>query len=559
VKRVSSFTAALSAALFSASAAFAAGDAITGAVEKQPVNVTAIIMFLAFVAGTLGLTYWAARQTRSTSDFYTAGGGITGFQNGLAIAGDYMSAAAFLGLSGMVFGKGVDGIFYTVGWTVGWPLILFMIAERLRNLGRFTFSDITSYRLDQTSIRSLSAFGALTVVIFYLIAQMVGAGKLIQLLFGLEYSYAVVLVGVLMVLYVTFGGMLATTWVQITKAVLLLGGCTILVILSLWHFNFDPSALLSSAIANNPSHEKILLPSSSIADPLSAISLGLALLCSPAGLPHILMRFFTVPNGAESRKSAVYASGFVGYFFLVTAVLGLGSISIISSNPAFFVDGQIGGKLIGGGNMVALHLSKAVGGDAMLGFMAAISFATILAVVSGLALAGAAAISHDLFASVICKGKANERTELGVSRIATLLIGVVAIVLGMMFQGQNLAFLVSLAFAIAASANFPVLILSMYWKGLTTRGAVAGAVTGLVSSLACVILSPAVWKTVLGHEQAIFPYDHPALFSMSAAFAMTWLVSVLDKSPRGQKEIKAFPAQLRRAQTGLGAEAAARH
>ncbi len=556
MKKLTTFLAAFAAASLTATAALAAGDAITGAVDKQPVNVTAIIMFLAFVAGTLGLTYWAARQTRSTSDFYTAGGGITGFQNGLAIAGDYMSAAAFLGLSGMVFGKGVDGIFYTVGWTVGWPLILFMIAERLRNLGRFTFSDITSYRLDQTSIRSLSAFGALTVVIFYLIAQMVGAGKLIQLLFGLEYAYAVVLVGVLMVLYVTFGGMLATTWVQITKAVLLLGGCTVLVLLSLAYFNFDPSALMSAAVANHAAHEKILLPSSSISDPLSAISLGLALMCGPAGLPHILMRFFTVPDATAARKSVFYATGFIAYFFILAVMIGFAAITIVGMNPAFL---DTAGKILGGGNMAAIHLSKAVGGDVFLGFISAVAFATILAVVSGLALAGASAVSHDLYAVVIKKGKATGAQEMRVSRIATLFLGVMAIVLGLVFENQNIAFMVGLAFGLAASVNFPVLFMSIFWKNMTSRGALIGGFLGLVSAVAFVVLGPAVWVAVLGFEKPIFPYEQYALFSMVIAFTSIWFFSVTDKSERAKLDKAGFKEQFIRSETGLGAAAASAH
>jgi len=556
VKRFLLSLAAFSTAVLTASAAFAAGDAISGAVEKQPVNVTAIIMFLVFVAGTLGLTYWAARQTRSTSDFYTAGGGITGFQNGLAIAGDYMSAAAFLGLSGMVFGKGVDGIFYTVGWTVGWPLILFMIAERLRNLGRFTFSDITSYRLDQTSIRSLSAFGALTVVIFYLIAQMVGAGKLIQLLFGLEYAYAVVLVGVLMVLYVTFGGMLATTWVQITKAVLLLGGCTVLVLLSLWHFNFDPSALLSSAVTNHAKHEAILLPSSSISDPLSAISLGLALMCGPAGLPHILMRFFTVPDATAARKSVFYATGFIAYFFILAVMIGFAAITIVGTNPEYL---DAAGKILGGGNMAAIHLSKAVGGNVFLGFISAVAFATILAVVSGLALAGASAVSHDLYAIVIKKGKATGAQEMRVSRIATLFLGVMAIILGLVFENQNIAFMVGLAFGLAASVNFPVLFMSIFWKNMTSRGALIGGFLGLISAVGFVVFGPAVWVNVLHFEKPIFPYEQYALFSMTIAFVGIWFFSITDKSERAAQDKAGFRDQFIRSETGLGAAAASNH
>ncbi len=556
IRRLALILSAGLAGLVVATSALAAGDAIAGAVQKQPVNVIAIAMFILFVLGTLGITYWAARQTRSASDFYTAGGGITGFQNGLAIAGDYMSAAAFLGVSGMVFGKGVDGVFYTVGWTVGWPLILFMIAERLRNLGRYTFADVASYRFEQTKIRSLSAMGSLTVVIFYLIAQMVGAGKLIQLLFGLDYAYAVVLVGVLMVMYVTFGGMLATTWVQIIKAVLLLSGCTILVLLSLAHFGFDPSALMTAAIDNHAAKDAILRPSTSISDPLTAISLGLALMCGPAGLPHILMRFFTVPDAKAARKSVFYATGFIGYFFIFAVMIGFSAITIVGANPAYL---DAAGKILGGGNMAAIHLSKAVGGDVFLGFISAVAFATILAVVSGLALAGASAVSHDLYARIVKKGKATGREEMLVSRLATLVLGVLAIGLGLVFENQNIAFMVGLAFGLAASVNFPVLFMSIFWRNMTTRGAFVGGFLGLISAVACVVLGPAVWVAVLGFEKPIFPYEQYALFSMTIAFASIWFFSVTDKSPRAALDKAGFRDQFIRSETGLGAAAAASH
>ena len=539
-----------------AGSGLAAGGAIDGDVTKRSVNVIAIAMFLFFVAATLGLTAWAARRTKSASDFYTAGGGITGFQNGLAIAGDYMSAAAFLGVSGMVFGKGVDGVFYTVGWTVGWPLILFMIAERLRNLGRFTFADVASFRLEQTRIRTLSAFGALTVVIFYLIAQMVGAGKLIQLLFGLEYAYAVILVGVLMMLYVTFGGMLATTWVQITKAVLLLSGCTLLVLLGLKHFGFSPEAMMQAAIDNHAAHEAILSPSSSISDPITATALALALMCGPAGLPHILMRFFTVPDAKEARKSVFYATGFIGYFFMLAVTIGFLAITLVGTNPAYLDEA---GKLLGGGNMAAIHLSGEVGGDVFLGFISAVAFATILAVVSGLALSGASAVSHDLYARVIKKGRASDKTEMMVSRMATLVLGVLAIALGLVFENQNIAFMVSLAFGLAASVNFPVLFLSIFWKNMTTRGAFIGGLMGLFSAVGCVVLGPTVWVNVLGFETAIFPWEQYALFSMTAAFGGIWFFSVTDRSERAKLDKAGFPAQFVRSETGLGAAGAVAH
>ncbi len=530
--------------------------AIDGAVERQPVNVTAIVMFLLFVAGTLGITYWASKRTRSASDFYTAGGGISGFQNGLAIAGDYMSAAAFLGLSGMVFAKGFDGVVYTIGFLVGWPLMLFLIAERLRNLGRFTFADVASYRLGQTPIRSLAAVGSLTVVCFYLIAQMVGAGKLIQLLFGLEYTYAVVMVGVLMILYVTFGGMLATTWVQIIKAVMLLGGCTVLVGLALAQFGFNPERLIQQAVSVHAAHAAILRPSAAMADPLAAVSLSLALMCGPAGLPHILMRFFTVPDAKEARKSVVYATGFIGYFFILTVTIGFLAIVIVGTDPAYL---DAAGKILGGGNMAAIHLSKAIGGNIFLGFISAVAFATILAVVAGLTLAGASAVSHDLYARVIKKGNATEASEMRVSRLATLGLGVIAITLGLLFENQNIAFMVGLAFGLAASVNFPVLILSIFWKGLTTRGAFIGGFAGLVSCVAFVVLGPTVWVSVFKFPAPIFPYEHPALFSMVIAFATTWIFSVTDRSPQAAAEAEAYRYQYIRSETGLGAASAVSH
>ncbi len=527
--------------------------------ERQPVNMTAIGMFFVFVMATLAITWWAARQTKSTADFYTAGGGISGFQNGLAIAGDYMSAATLLGLSSLVFAKGYDGFVYTVAFFMGWPVITFLMAERLRNLGKFTFADIVSYRLDQNRIRTFAAFGSLTVVCCYLVVQMVGAGQLIKLLFGLDYRTAVMVVGVLMLVYVIFGGMIATTWVQIIKAVLLLAGGTTLAGLALAEFGFSLENLAQRAVDAHAIGSAIMGPGAMLADPINAASLSLGLVFGIAGLPHILMRFFTVPNAKEARKSVFYATGFIGFFFLVVMVLGFAAIVIVGQDPQFFVDGQLGGALIGGGNMVAMHLAKAVGGNLFLGFLSAVAFATILAVVAGLALAGASAISHDLYATVLKKGRASERDEMRVTRIATVGLGLVAIGLGILFEQQNVAFLVGLTFGIAASTNFPVLIMAMYWKGLTTRGALLGGCAGLISALVLVILSPAVWVAVLGHAEAIYPYDHPALFSMPLAFLAIVVVSRMDRSARAERERAAFDDQFVRAQTGLGAAAASSH
>jgi cation/acetate symporter len=526
-------------------------------VERQPLNITAIVMFLVFVAATLAITWWAASRTRSMSDFYTAGGSITGFQNGLALAGDYMSAAALLGVTSMIFFHGYDGMIYAISFFVAWPLLLFLFAERIRNLGRITIADIASFRLDQNRIRTLTACGSLTVVCFYLVVQMVGAGQLIELLFGLPYHYAVIVVGVLMAVYVTFGGMVATTWVQIIKAGLLLFGGTLLAVLALSRFNFSLDALFTQAIAVRGA--RVLLPGELVADPVAMISLSIGLVFGTAGLPHILMRFFTVPDAKAARKSVFVATGFIGFFFLVVAVLGMAAIVIVGQNPAFYEAGQIGGKLLGGGNMPVMHLARALGGNLMLGFLSAVAFATILAVVSGLTMAGTSAISHDLYVMVLKKNRADPTAERRVSRIASVCIGVVAVVLGILFKDQNIAFLVALTFGVAASVNFPILALSMYWKGLTTRGALAGGVTGLLSSVVLVILSPAVWVKVLGHAHAIYPYEYPAIVSMSIAFVFAWLGSVTDRSAKAARERSRFDDQYVRAQTGWGASGTAGH
>ena len=539
-------------------------DAITGEVKKQPLNVAAIVMFLIFVGFTLGITVWASKQNKSTKDYYTAGGGISGFQNGLAIAGDYMSAASFLGISAMVFTSGYDGLIYSTGFLVGWPIVLFLVAERLRNLGKFTFSDVAAYRLGQTPVRLFAASGSILVVIFYLIAQMVGAGKLIQLLFGMDYIYAVILVGVLMVCYVLFGGMLATTWVQIIKAVMLLSGASFMSFMILKHSGFSMETMFQQASAIHEKGTAILGPGGLVTNPIDAISLGLALMFGTAGLPHILMRFFTVPDAKEARKSVFVATGFIGYFYLLTFVIGFGAIIFVTKdNPHFFSqmvkEGKTVYEMVGGTNMAAIHLSEALGGNLFLGFISAVAFATILAVVAGLALSGASAVSHDIYASVIRKGKATQEEEMKVSKLTTLTLGVLAILFGVMFEKQNVAFMVGLAFSIAASANFPVLMLSMFWKGLTTKGAVIGGFTGLTLAVVLIVLGPTVWVSVLGHAEAVFPYKNPAIFSIPAAFLVSWIVSLLDKSEQAKKDQDGFEAQYVRSMTGIGAADASDH
>ncbi|OZB54907.1 MAG: cation acetate symporter, partial [Halothiobacillus sp. 14-56-357] len=523
---------------------------------QKSINVPAVTMFVIFVVLTLFITWWAAQRTRTTKDFYAAGGNITGFQNGLALAGDYMSAASFLGIAGLVYANGFDGLIYSIGFLVGWPIMLFLLAEKLRNLGKYTFADVASYRLSQIPIRSVAAVSSLIVVAMYLIAQMVGAGKLIEILFGLPYNYAVVIVGVLMILYVTLGGMLATTWVQIIKAVLLLSGATFMALAVLYAFGFDFNAMFAKAIEISPKHDAIMAPGSLIHDPISAISLGLALMFGVAGLPHILMRFFTVTNAKEARKSVFVATGFIGYFYVLTFIIGFGAIIMVSTNPAYLDAAQ---KLIGGNNMAAIHLSHAIGGNIFLGFISAVAFATILAVVSGLTLAGASAVSHDLYASAFRHGRVDEKTEMRVSRYATITLGILAIFLGIAFEKQNIAFMVGLAFAIAASANFPILFLAIYWKNLTTRGAVMGGLGGLLTAVILVILSKSVWVDVLGYSKAIMPYAYPALFSMPVAFVFAWFFSITDNSARAAEERARFHAQYVRSETGIGAEGAAKH
>lgn len=535
---------------------FSYADAISGPVERQPVNYQAIMMFVAFVGLTLYITYWASKRTRSRADYYTAGGKITGFQNGLAIAGDFMSAASFLGISALVYTSGYDGLIYSIGFLIGWPIILFLIAERLRNLGRYTFADVVSYRLKARPIRVLSASGSLVVVALYLIAQMVGAGKLIELLFGLDYIIAVVLVGILMVFYVLFGGMLATTWVQIIKAVLLLAGASFMALMVMKAVDFNFNTLFKDAVAVHKNGLAIMSPGGLVSDPVSALSLGLALMFGTAGLPHIIMRFFTVSDAKEARKSVFYATGFIGYFYILTFIIGFGAILLVSPNPVFK---DAAGALIGGTNMAAVHLADAVGGNLFLGFISAVAFATILAVVAGLTLAGASAVSHDLYACAIKDGKANERDELKVSKITVIILGIVAIGLGILFEKQNIAFMVGLAFSIAASCNFPIILLSMYWKRLTTRGALAGGWLGLLTAVILMILGPTIWVGILGHEKAIYPYEYPALFSMTVAFFASWLVSVTDNSVQAQGERSRFDAQFIRSQIGLGIEQGKSH
>ena len=566
---------ALASALMVPGMVLAAG-ALEGEIKQQPTNWTAIGMFGVFVVATLFITKWAAGRTKSASDFYTAGGGISGFQNGLAIAGDYMSAASFLGISAAVMTSGYDGLIYSIGFLVGWPILTFLMAERLRNLGKFTFADVAAFRFAQTPVRTFAASSTLVVVAFYLIAQMVGAGQLIKLLFGLEYWMAVVVVGALMMVYVLFGGMTATTWVQIIKACLLLGGASFMAFMVMNHFGFSFERMFAESVrvkgelafqsGKTPEEaatagRAIMGPGTFVKDPISAISFGMALMFGTAGLPHILMRFFTVPSAKEARKSVMWATVWIGYFYMLTFIIGFGAIVFVLTNPEFLEmkDGVAG--LVGGNNMAAIHLAHAVGGNIFLGFISAVAFATILAVVAGLTLSGASAVSHDLYSTVFKAGKADSASELRVSRITTIALGIIAVILGIAFEKQNIAFMVSLAFAIAASANFPVLFLSLLWSKMTTRGAVIGGFIGLISSVVLTILSSSVWEATLGNPKgsAPFPYTSPALFSMTLAFLGIWFFSITDKTRRGQIDRDGYLAQQVRSETGIGASEASSH
>ena len=480
-------------------------------------NTTAIIFFFVFITATLGITAWAARKTKTTSEFFAAGSKVTGFQNGLALAGDFMSAASFLGIAGLVSLSGFDGLIYSVGWLVGWPVVTFLIAEPLRNLGKYTFADVVAYRLSQKPVRIASAISGLTVVSFYLIAQMVGAGSLVQLLFKLPYESAVLAVGVVMLAYVLFGGMIATTWVQIVKAVLLLGGATALALIVLSRFGMNPLRLFDAAATMyGPG---VLAPGKLVSSPLEAVSLGLALMFGTAGLPHILMRFYTVPDARAARTSVFYATGFIGLFYLITFILGFGAAVIVGRDTVKGIDK--------GGNMAAPLLAEAVGGTAFLGFISAVAFATILAVVAGLTLSGAASLSHDLWVHVVRKGKADEKEQLKIARLATVVLALVAIGLGIVFKGQNVAFMVGLAFAIAASANFPALLMSIVWGRFSTAGAVASMLVGTISAIVLIALSPTIQVDLLHHPTAIFPLKNPGLVTMTLSFAAGIVASLL--------------------------------
>jgi cation/acetate symporter len=504
-------------------------------------TVSAVLFFLLIVALTLAVTWWAARRTRSTREFYAAGRSVNAFENGLALAGDYMSAASFLGIAGLVALRGYDGMIYATGWLVGWPALMFLIAEPVRNLGKFTFADVVAFRLRQVPVRLASAFGGILTVLFYTIAQMVGAGNLIRLMFGIPYEWAVTGVGIVMLAYVLFGGMIATTWVQIIKAVLLLFGVSLLTVMVLSQFGFSPVRLYAAVVERYGA--AALEPGGLISDPLDAISLGLALMLGLLGLPHILMRFYTVPDARAARASVLYATGFIGYFYLIIPIVGFGASALVGR--------ELIAKVDAGGNMAAPLVAELLGGTAFLGFIAAVAFATILAVVAGLTLAGASALSHDIFVHVVRRGHAPDHEQVRVARVATVVFGVLAVLLGVVFKGQNVAFMVGLAFAIACSANFPPLLLSIVWRRFTTAGAVSSIITGAVLSVLLIVLSPTVWVDLFKNSEAVFPLRNPAIVSMPAAFLVGVVASFLTREPSAEA---GFDDEKLRTYLGVGAE-----
>lgn len=505
-------------------------------------NTTAITLFVAIVLITLGITYWAAKRTRTTSEFYTAGGGLTGFQNGLAIAGDYMSAASFLGIAGMIALSGFDGFFYSVGFLVAYLVVLYLVAEPLRNLGKYTMADMIASRFNNKSIRGVAALNAVSISIFYMIAQLVGAGALIGLLFGLDYTTSVLIVGTLMTIYVVFGGMTATSWVQIVKAVLLMTGTFVLSVMVLAKFDFNILKMFSELKDATPLKEAFLHPGNKFKNGLDTLSLNLALILGTAGLPHILIRFYTVKDAPTARKSVVYATWIIGIFYVMTLFLGFGAAylvgteQIVADNPA--------------GNLAAPALAKVLGGNFLYAFIAAVAFATILAVVAGLVLSAASAFAHDFYGHVIRKGNISERGQMLAAKWAAVGVAVVSILLALFAQKMNVAFLVALAFAVAASANLPVILFTVFWRRFNTTGAVAGMLVGLFSALILVALSPNVWspegKAILVGEP-LFPLSNPGIVSIPLGFLAAWLGTLLSK----ERDDAKFDEILVQANTGI--------
>ncbi|WP_440706355.1 solute symporter family protein [Heyndrickxia oleronia] len=504
---------------------------------------TVIILFLLIVGITLVVTYFAAKRTKTTSEFYTAGGGLTGWQNGLAIAGDYLSAASFLGIAGMIALNGFDGFFYSIGFLIAYLVVLFIVAEPLRNLGKYTLADMINSRFDAKKVRAVAALNTITIVIFYMIAQLVGAGALIKLLFGIDYWIAVLIVGIMMMIYVLFGGMTATSWVQIIKAVLLMVGTIVISIMVLAKFHFNIFEMFTEMKTATPLGEDYLKPGVKYKVPLDTISLMLALVLGTAGLPHILMRFFTVKDAKTARSSVISATWVIGIFYVLTIFLGFGA--------AYFVGFDKIIEANAAGNMAAPLLAGALGGDFLMSFVSAVAFATILAVVAGLVLSGASAFAHDIYGEIIKKGKITEKQQMLAARYASVGVAILSILLALFTQKMNVAFLVSLAFCVAASANLPVIIFTIYWKKFNTSGAITGMLSGLLSSLILVIISPNVFSPVEGAAifvgEPLISLTNPAIISVPLGFIGAYIGTVVSK----KQDAKRFAEVAVKANTGF--------
>jgi cation/acetate symporter len=516
-------------------------------------------IFGLFVAVTMVIVFRASRNNKTAADYYAAGRSFTGSQNGTAIAGDYLSAASFLGITGAIAINGYDGFMYSIGFLVAWLVALLLVAELLRNTGKFTMADVLSFRLKQRPVRIAAAISTLAVCFFYLLAQMAGAGSLISLLLGISdwggQALVIIVVGALMIMYVLIGGMKGTTWVQIIKAILLIAGAAVMTFWVLAIYGFNLSDLLGGAVeaSNNPA---MLNPGlqygKSDASKLDFMSLALALVLGTAALPHVLMRFYTVPTAKEARKSVVWSIWLIGLFYLFTLVLGYGAAALVGADTIRSAPGGV--------NSAAPLLAFYLGGPLLLGFISAVAFATILAVVAGLTITAAASFAHDIYASVIAKGKADAETEVKVARRTVIVIGVLAIVGGIFANGQNVAFLVALAFAVAASANLPTIVYSLFWRRFTTQGAIWSMYGGLGSAIILIALSPVVsgakTSMIQGANFAVFPLSNPGIVSIPLAFFLGWLGTVLDKkledtTKQAEMEVRSL--------TGVGAEKATDH
>ncbi|MGV3467221.1 MAG: cation acetate symporter [Heyndrickxia sp.] len=484
---------------------------------------TVITLFLIIVALTLVITYYAAKKTKTANEFYTAGGGLNGWQNGFAIAGDYLSAASFLGIAGMIALNGFDGFFYSIGFLIAYLVVLFIVAEPLRNLGKYTLADMINSRFDAKKVRAVAALSTITIVIFYMIAQLVGAGALIQLLFGLDYWVAVLIVGVMMTIYVLFGGMTGTSWVQIVKAILLMIGTIVISVLVLYKFNFNIAYMFHEMKTITPLGSDYLNPGVKYKMPLDTLSLMLALVLGTAGLPHILMRFFTVKNAKIARSSVVTATWVIGIFYVLTIFLGFGAAAFVGFDKIKEANAA--------GNMAAPLLAGALGGDFLMSFVSAVAFATILAVVAGLVLSGASAFAHDIYGQIIKKGNVTEKQQMQAARYASVGVAILSILLALVAQKMNVAFLVSLAFCVAASANLPVIIFTIYWKKFNTAGAVTGMLSGLLSSLILVIISPNVFSPVEGAAiftgEPLIDLTNPAIISVPLGFIGAYIGTIV--------------------------------